>query len=188
MSSSSATGRVQELVARLKPDVRCSPPERTSRGSEKGGCPTSLCGSVGTMSRFGFFPRDAAEGSVAPPRGYAAATVRVGELVETVFCDLSIWTIDDYVNHWREGASKCIAEARPFLFCTDLTKRNATVFAAFPQGDGYACEQWIIRRRDFTVSGMNLTLNRSTDMVRGGGDTSSWWTDRVPIAAFANSD
>jgi hypothetical protein len=139
------------------------------------------------MSEFGFFPRDAGEGSVAPPRGYAAATVRIGELVETVFCDLSIWTIDDYVNHWAHGASKCVSEARSFLFCTDLTKQSAGVFAAFPEGDGYAFEQWIIRRRDFTVAGGGLTLNNSGDMVPGGGDTSSWWVDKASIAAFASS-
>jgi len=139
------------------------------------------------MSGFGFFPRNAAEGSVAPPLGYAAATVRIGELVETVFCDLSIWTIDDYVNHWRDQASKCVSEARHFLFCTDLTKQSATVFVAFPEGDGYVFEQWIIRRRDFTVSGVSLTLNNSGDTVRVGDDTSSWWAGKASIAAFASS-
>lgn len=139
------------------------------------------------MSGFGFFPRDVAEGSVAPPRGYAAATVRLGELVETIFCDLSIWTIDDYVNHWRDRASRCVSEARPFLLCTDLTKQAATVFAAFPEGDGYTFEQWVIRRRDFTVSGVGLTLNNAGDMVPGGDDTSSWWADKASVTAFARS-
>ena len=121
------------------------------------------------------------------PRGYGSATVHVGEMEETVFCNLAIWSSADYASHWRDGALKCLAERQPHLFCTDLTKRNATVFAAFPEGDGYAFEQWVIQRRTFTVSGKEITLNRGSDMVRSGGDASCWWVDRASIADFANA-
>lgn len=111
----------------------------------------------------------------------------VGEMVETVFCNLAIWNSADYSKHWRDGALKCLAEQQPHLFCTDLTKQNATVFAAFPEGNGYAFEQWVIQRRTFTVSGKEITLNREGDMVRSGGDAACWWVDRASIADFANA-
>lgn len=113
--------------------------------------------------------------------------MRVGEMVETVFCNLAIWSSADYASHWRDGALKCLAEQQPRLFCTDLTKGNATVFAAFPEGDGYAFEQWVIQRRTFAVSGEEITLNRECDMVRSGGEASCWWVDRASIADFANA-
>jgi len=113
--------------------------------------------------------------------------VRVGKMVETVFCNLTIWSSADYASHWRDGALKCLAEPQPRLFCTDLTKQNATVFAAFPEDDGYAFEQWVIQRRTFTVSGKEITLNRGCDMVRSGDDVSCWWVDRASIADFANA-
>jgi hypothetical protein len=106
-------------------------------------------------------------------------------MVETVFCNLAIWSSANYASHWHDGALKCLAERQPLLFCTDLTKRNATVFAAFPEGDGYAFEQWVIQRCAFMVREKEIVLNRR--MVRSGGDASGWWVDRASIADFANA-
>jgi hypothetical protein len=138
------------------------------------------------MSRFGFFPEQSG-GPVSVPPGYGSATVRLGNATETVFFSLAIWNTGDYVDHWRHGAAKRLREREAFLFCTDLTKQNASVFAAFPEGEGYTLEEWLIPRRTFTVSGREIVLVSERDMVRSGGDTSSWWVDEAAIADFANA-
>lgn len=139
------------------------------------------------MSRFGFFPDEGEGGSVSVPQGYASATVHLGDTTETVFFSLAIWNTGDYVDHWRHGAAKCLREGEAFLFCTDLTKQNASVFAAFPEGEGYTLEEWLIPRRTFTVSGREIVLLSQRDMVRAGGDTSSWRVTEAAIADFAKA-
>lgn len=139
------------------------------------------------MNGFGFYPGDGACGPVSAPVGYGSATVHLGDTVESVFFNLAIWNAGDYVQHWRLGASKCLRQRQPFLFCSDLTKQNATVFAAFPEGDGFWFEQWVIPRRAFTVSGQDIVLAGQPDMVRAGGDTSCWWVDRAAILDFAGA-
>lgn len=139
------------------------------------------------MSRFGFFPGEGPRGPISSPPGYGSATVHLDDTVETVLFSLAVWDTGDYVDHWQQGASKCLRDRRPFLFCTDLTKQNASVFAAFPVGEGYVFEEWVIPRRTFTVIGTEIVLVSQSDMVRAGGDTSSWWVDRAAIADFAHA-
>lgn len=139
------------------------------------------------MSAFGFFPGEAARVPLSAPRGYGTATVHMAETVETVFFSLGIWSTGDYVDHWRRGASKCLQERQAFLFCTDLTNQNASVFAGFPEGEGYTFEQWVIQRGAFTVSGGEIVLVSQPDMVRAGGGTSSWWVNESAIADFAKA-
>lgn len=139
------------------------------------------------MSVFGFFPSEHARGPLSPPPGYGVAKVHLGDAVETVFCSLVIWNVGDYVAHWRHGASKCLRERQALLFCTDLTDQNASVFAAFPEGSGYLLEEWVVPRGTFAVSAREITLVSQDDMVRSGGDTSSWWVDEAAIADFVKA-
>lgn len=152
-----------------------------------GGKRTSVCDSVATMSGFGFFPDEGAGSPVSVPPGYGSATVRLGDATEPLFFSLTIWNIGDYVDHWRQGSAKCLREREAFLFCTDLTEQNASVFAAFPEGEGYTFEEWIIPRHTFTVCGREIVLVSQCDMVRAGGDTSSWWVSEAAIADFAKA-
>lgn len=138
------------------------------------------------MSGFGFFPRDA-RASVSVPPGYGSATVHLGDAVENVFFSLAIWNTGDYVDHWRQCASERLRHKQAFLFCTDLTKQNASAFATFPEGEGFVFEQWMIQRRTFAVIRKEIVLVKQSDMVRSGGDTSSWWVDEAAIAAFAKA-
>lgn len=140
------------------------------------------------MSGFGFFPSERGRGSTSPPPGYGSATVHLGDAVETVFCSVAIWNIHEYADHWRHGASKCLRDRQPFLFCTDLSDQNASVFAAFPEGDGYSFEEWVIPRRAFTVSGREILLASQDDMARSGGDASSWRVDETAIADFVKAN
>lgn len=139
------------------------------------------------MSRFGFFPGEGPRGPVSVPPGYGSATVHLGDAVETVLFGLAVWNTGDYVDHWQQGASKCLRKRQPLLFCTDLTKQNASVFAAFPEGEGYVFEEWVIPRRTFAVIGREIVLVSQSDMVRAGGDTSFWRVDRAAIADFADA-
>lgn len=139
------------------------------------------------MSDFGFFPGEHARGLLPPPPGYAQAKVHLGDMVETVFCSLAIWSIGDYVDHWQHGALKCVQERQRFLFCTDLTDQNACVFAAFPEGGGYSFEQWVIPRRTFTVNGREIVPVSQDGMPRSGGDASSWRVDGAAIADFVKA-
>lgn len=113
--------------------------------------------------------------------------MHLGDMAETVMFSLAVWTTGDYVDHWQQVASKCLRERRPFLFCTDLTKQNASVFAAFPEGEGYVFEEWVIPRRTFAVIGREIVLVSQSDMVRVGDGTSSWWVASAAIADFANA-
>lgn len=113
--------------------------------------------------------------------------MHLGDAVETVFCSLAIWNVGDYVDHWRHGASRCLQGRQPFLFCTDLTDQNACVFAAFPDGNGYLLEEWVVPRRTFTVSGLEIVPLSQGDIARSGGDTSSWWVDEAAIVDFVKA-
>lgn len=113
--------------------------------------------------------------------------MRLGDAVETVFCSLAIWDLVDYVDHWRHGASKCLEERRAFLFCTDLTDQNASVFAAFPDGNGFLLEEWVVPRRTFIVSGREIVPVGRTEIARSSGDTSSWLVDEAAMADFVQA-
>ena len=112
------------------------------------------------MIRFGFFPNQPRAGSVSPPPGYAAGSVRIGDLDETVFSNLSIWTVQQYLEHWRQSAVRCIEEHAPVLFCTDLTVENVCVFAAFPASGAYDFEEWVMPRKHVEVRGASMALRR----------------------------
>ncbi len=135
------------------------------------------------MTAFGIFPNQPLPGSIPPPNGYAPGSIRIGDLHETVFMSLSIWSIDDYIANWK-SAARCVERRCPALFCTDLTIENAVVFAAFPALDVCYFEQWVRPQRRLELEGVSLSLRRPGTMKPSTG-VSSWRVDLAEIRRFA---
>ncbi len=138
------------------------------------------------MASFGFFPREARTSS-PPPHGYAAANVRIGQLNETIFVSLSMWTIEDYLNHWKKTAHHCTSKPDTVLLCSDLAPENASVFVGFSAQDGYDFEEWIIPRARLTVDGPRIAKRGVWKLAPEAG-ASRWHVADGVIKQFADSE
>jgi hypothetical protein len=135
--------------------------------------------------RFGLFPGERLLAG-PPPRGYGQAVLRVGDLVETAYCNLKEWSLDDYLAHWRETASRALGSVHPVIFCSDLARHCAVVFAALPEDDGWRVEQMIVRRDGVNVDGLYLSI--SGDNFAPSQGASSWRVERAEMEAFLKPD
>ncbi len=137
------------------------------------------------MNTFGFFPGEPATPQEQLP-GYAVAGVRIGRLHETVFSSLSFWSIEDYVQHWRQTARQCLARPTLVLFCTDLTPKLVCAFVGFPADRGVDFEEWIIPRKDLTVDGTTVSFRKPGTVTRETG-SSTWRVTIDAISQFADA-
>lgn len=72
---------------------------------------------------------------IQPPQGYAAGTLTLGDFSEIVFSDLSIWSKEQYLEHWQASARDALKGGEYNLFCSSLGKKSADIWISF-SGDG----------------------------------------------------
>jgi hypothetical protein len=122
--------------------------------------------------------------TVLPPAGFQTGWVRINDLDETIFYSTSIWSRDEYVQHWRDAAGRLARGADFAAFCTDLTTDNASIFAGFRSSDCVWFEQWIMPRSSLTVEGRCIALVAATARSEEG-EASSWQVSIDAVRTYA---
>lgn len=119
-----------------------------------------------------------------PPAGFQAGWVRINDLDETIFYSTTIWSREEYIQHWRDTAGRLASGADFAAFCTDLSTDNASMFAGFRSFDCVWFEEWIMPRSALTVKGRCIApiaaAARSVD-----GEASLWQVSIDAVRAYA---
>jgi hypothetical protein len=134
------------------------------------------------MDRFDLRTSPSRRLNKAPLPGYGVGCVRIGELDETILFSTEIWSPSEYAQHWK-AAAQLLMQGETGLFCTDLTKDNASIFVSFPVGTGFEFEEWLVPRRDLELDGLQIKIARHDRSE----EASRWHVSADAVRAFAST-
>lgn len=87
------------------------------------------------------------------PNGFVPIEIRLGETLERAFCDLSVWSMDDYRKHWKETCKQLMFDDTFGLFCSSMSRRDADIWLARKVGDQVLLFNSITHRRELVIDG-----------------------------------
>lgn len=93
--------------------------------------------------------------------------------------DLSVWSRDEYLEHWRQTARRCVSERTDVLFCSSISKSRrelVVLWPAFWHGETVVLFNWFVKRSSLRISGLKILLK---DRMSESGSNASRW--EVPV-------
>lgn len=122
------------------------------------------------------------------PPGHVPAELTIGSFSERTFVDISMWSRDDYLEHWRETARRCLTERSDVVFCASISKskrESVMLWPAFWRNDSVVFFNWLARRSSLRISGLKIFLKaRMSEPV---GEVSRWEVPAAYLERLANA-
>ena len=102
--------------------------------------------------------------------GFAKAKLFLGEYEEQIWCDTTIWSVDNYRDHWIDGRERLISGLSPVVFCSSLSKKSLTVWPAKIQGADLVVFNFVCSRDEMILSGLNIEFGLDSDPLPDDDD------------------
>ena len=133
------------------------------------------------MCSFGISFSDDFSGMQKAPRGFCPARLKIGLLSERIFSDRSVWSVEQYLRHWRETARRCVEDKQSVIFCSSLSKRNADLWVGIYEGETVKFYSFMTQLSDVIIDGIAI-YPKSSFSAFVGEPSSEWSCWEVPSA------
>ncbi len=136
------------------------------------------------MALFGLYFCDNVATGVHVPKGFARAEVHLGDHIESVFCGLSLWSREDYLQAWRASARAMKQPDAVQVFCDDFGQTHCSLWCGAVDGDGADFIHLHVPKGQLVVQGVHIIAREGKGMLRHDlpGATSHW---RIPLDLVA---
>lgn len=104
------------------------------------------------------------------------AVIRIGSVVEHVWCDKCTWSIEDYSMHWKMSREILLNKMEPVIFCSSLGKKDVEVWIGDPTDDRVFFYNIIAKKEDIKLDGLFVISRIILDLLPKirGGNASVW--------------